>query len=311
MSQPLILESAAGRYRWHDHWATLPDTPAHRNNGRTHGIAALDDGRIVVFAQGVPGVLFFDARGRLVDAWGDRFVGAHGLSITRHHGPEQLWLTDQESCEVCRVDLQGNLQQRLDPPPFDQRPDGKFMPTWAEQHPGTGHIWVADGYGGSAVHRYDAAGKYLGRLTGEEGAGRFNCPHGLAFAPDGHAFIADRGNQRLAVYDAHGTFVSAHDGATHSPCGIDFHDGLLLVAELFTGVKLLDEKFNVLADLGAAPHIVHEATRPQGWPNLAGTPHVKPGTFNSPHDACFGKTGDLYIAEWIVGGRITKLEKLD
>ncbi len=310
MSNPPILGSGPHRYRCHDHWARIPDTPAGRLNGRTHGIVCLADGRIVVFCQAVPGLLFFNPDGELIESLGDRFVGAHGLSVTQFHGAEEFWVVDQCSCEVARLGLNGQLKQRLDHPPANERPGNAYQPTWAEQHPETGDIWVADGYGGSKVYRYSAAGDYLGRLTGEEGAGRFNCPHGLAFGPDGHLYIADRGNHRLAIYDADGTYLRHNDTATHSPCGFDFSDGLILVPELMTGVKLLDADLRIVAELGANPAVIDAADRPSAWPDLAGTEHVQPGLFNSPHDACFGPGGDLFVAEWIVGGRLTRLEKL-
>lgn len=39
----------------------------------------------------------------------------------------------------------------------------------------------------------------------------------------------------------------------------------------------------------------------------AATPSSK---FNSPHGAAADASGNLYVVEWITGGRITKLEKL-
>lgn len=296
-------------YTWHEDWATIPDTPSGRNNGRTHGVGVLSDGRVVVFAQTVPGVLFFDASGKLVESWGDRFVGAHGLTVVDHGGTESLLLADQESCEVARVSLTGELMLRLEHPPADQRPDGKYMPTWADINPTTGEYWIADGYGGSAVYRYDTKGKYVGRLTGEEGAGRFACPHGLRFAPDGTLYIADRGNHRVVVYDGDGNYLKHNDEVTHSPCGMDLRDGLILVPELSTGVKLLDQDLNLVAELGASD-IVTPDEKCEGWPNVDRSKYIKPGAFNSPHGACFGPNGDIYVVEWITGGRITKLEKI-
>ena len=35
-----------------------------------------------------------------------------------------------------------------------------------------------------------------------------------------------------------------------------------------------------------------------------------PGKFLHPHDACFDKDGNIFIAEWVATGRITKLRKL-
>jgi len=306
----IILGQGPHQYRWHDNWARIPQTASGRNNGRTHGVAVLDDGRVVVFNQASPGVLFFDASGKLVESWGDRFIGAHGMSLTRHDGQQQLWLVDQGSCEIARVNLRGELQQRLEAPPFEKWVNGRFVPTWAQECPATGDIWVADGYGGSAVYRYSREGRLLATLTGEEGAGRFACPHGLAFGPDGLLYIADRSNRRITVYDDQGRYLHHRDHVATSPCGLDFLDGLVLVPELRAGVKLLDMDLNLIVELGADPRIVDETHRPKAWPNLLGTDHVQPGLFNSPHDACFAPNGDIYVVEWIIGGRITKLEKM-
>jgi hypothetical protein len=304
----LTLGSGEDTYTWHEHWATLPDSLSVKENGRTHAMAVIPDGRVVVFMQADPSVVFFDAEGHQVGAWGERFSGAHGLTLVEHDGQPAFWLTDQKSKEVVKTTLDGEALQNLEAPPENHRPDGKYVPTWADQDPATGDIWVADGYGGSAIHRYASDGNYKSTILGDEESMRFNCPHGLRFGPDGNLYIADRGNRRIAVYDNDGKFIKANNEVTHSPCMFDFHNGLILVPELMTGVKVLDMKLNVVAELGANPAVVDEP-RPEGWPNLAGTEHVQPGKFNSPHGGCFGPDDSIYVAEWIVGGRITKLEK--
>lgn len=305
------------QYTWHDHWANLPDHPSARENGRTHGVAVTRTGDVVVFAQCNPAVLFFDPTGRPKAAWGDRFAGAHGLTLVREDNTEYLWLVDEKSCEVCKTTLDGKTVQSIDKPPHPAYDTGKYIPTWAAVHPDTGDIWVADGYGSSLVHRHDRTGKYLSSLDGSEGAGRFNCPHGIMFSPAGELWIADRANRRITIYDAQGKHLRHRDLVTHSPCGFSFSpDGTrVLVPELFTGIKLLDTAtLDCLAELGAGAEVGGDYARfwpprcPQGWPNLAGTPHVQPGHFNSPHGACLAPNGDLYCVEWIVGGRITKLE---
>jgi hypothetical protein len=30
-----------------------------------------------------------------------------------------------------------------------------------------------------------------------------------------------------------------------------------------------------------------------------------------PHDACFAPNGDIFVAEWVATGRITKLERVN
>ena len=34
------------------------------------------------------------------------------------------------------------------------------------------------------------------------------------------------------------------------------------------------------------------------------------GKFVHPHDACFDPDGNVFVVEWVVGGRVTRLRKL-
>jgi len=34
------------------------------------------------------------------------------------------------------------------------------------------------------------------------------------------------------------------------------------------------------------------------------------GKFFYPHDACFDRNGDIFVAEWVVPGRVSKLVKV-
>jgi sugar lactone lactonase YvrE len=299
-------------YTWLDNWARIPCTSFGAYNGRTHGVVTTSDHRVVVFNQARPGVLILDQHGKLLNAWGDHFPGAHGLTISREADGEFLWLADQSTTEVVKTTLDGRPLLHIQRPPHDIYKTKPYVPTWVAVHPGSGDVWVTDGYGSSHIHRHDKAGKYIATINGSEGAGEFRCPHGIGFGPDGLLYVADRGNHRITVYDHQGKHLKHNDDVTHSPCMFDFKDGLILVPELFTGVKLLDMNLKLVAELGANPQVHNPdnaSARPEGWPNLAGTPMVKPGFFNSPHGACFGPDGSLYVAEWIIGGRITKLVK--
>jgi len=184
---------------------------------------------------------------------------------------------------------------------------------------------VGDGYGGSALYRYDADGKYLGRWTGEESdeAGRFDSPHGVAFSPDSELYVTDRANHRICVYGADGKLLRHSDSACHSPCSFAFYDDKVAVAELYGSVKVLDHELNVLAELGAHPNLVPKSgweKKPKwdwpkwaeqvSWPEVDRAEHIKPGVFSSPHGIAATPNGDLYVVEWITGGRITKLEKI-
>ncbi|MFV1980831.1 MAG: hypothetical protein ACC655_06735, partial [Rhodothermia bacterium] len=170
--------------------------------------------------------------------------------------------------------------------------------------------WVADGYGSSYLHRYDKSGRYLSSLSGEEGAGRFDCPHGLwadmrSGVPE--LYVADRGNKRYQVYAMDGSFIRSY-GSDYmtSPDGASSYPGAgLLVPELFARVTILDDDDRPVAYIGSN----EEVCKIEGWPNHDPS-LIQPGKFNSPHGAVADADGNIYVVEWIVGGRITKLSRV-
>ena len=47
-----------------------------------------------------------------------------------------------------------------------------------------------------------------------------------------------------------------------------------------------------------------------GWPYLPAD-LIHAGKFNSPHGQAVDNQGNLYVTEWLIGGRHTKLAKTD
>ena len=305
------IETDTAEYRWIEDWGNIPDTPQGASNGRTHGVVASKSGNILVFHQASPAVLTYAPDGTLLGAWGD-YPGAHGMTLVEENGTEYLWLTDQDSHEVVKTTLSGDVVQSLKPPAHPAYEKGDYIPTWAavnsESLGGNGDIWVTDGYGCGLVHRFDRNGTYLSSLHGTEGAGRFNCPHGIWIGKrqgQMRLYIADRGNQRAQVYDMDGGFIKTFGSDfLNSPDVFAAHGDGLLIPDLNARLTLLDADDKVIAQLG----INDAAAALEGWPNNREL--VKPGVFNSPHGAASDADGNLYVVEWITGGRIIKLEKI-
>ena len=304
-----ILDTQAGKYVWHDQWLKVP-APASGHEGRTHGIVVTKSGEIVVFHQAVPAVAIYSAEGRLLRSWGD-YAGAHGVTLVEEEGVEYLWLTDERTCIAEKLTLDGKVIQSLSKPFHSAYESGRYVPTWVAvnevRHGGNGDIWVTDGYGSHLVHRYNAAGAYLQTIDGTEGGGRFDCPHGILFDPhkkEGELYIADRGNHRVQVYSADGKFkrIFGADFLT-SPDGFAFFRDQLVIPELKGRITIVDAQDRFVAYLGDNEPICVVP----GWPDQ--TP-LEPVKFNSPHAAAVDAEGNILVAEWRKGGRITKLEKL-
>jgi hypothetical protein len=307
-----IIGTEPYRFEWLEDWVKIPETPSGRENGRTHGVVVAKDGRVFIFYQAVPSVLVYDFQGQLLSSWGN-YPGAHGMTLVEEKGREFLWLADQGMTEVFKTTLDGEVVQTIPRPPFSAYPASPYIPTWVAvnegRHGGNGDIWIADGYGGFYIHRFDALGNYLQTLTGEEGAGRFNCPHGIAFDPrkkSGELYIADRGNHRVQVYDGEGHFlrVFGEDFLT-SPDGFSFHEDFLVIPELEVRVTLCDKNDNLITTLGENDSIKEE----YNWPQVERR-FIRTGYFNSPHGSAVDRTGNIFIGEWIVGGRVIKLRRL-
>ena len=304
-----LLKTNAGDYRWHENWALIPEEG--KANGRTHGVVVSKDGSVIIFHQASPAVLIYSPEGRLLQSWGD-YPGAHGLTLVEEEGVEFLWLADQQTQKVEKTTLEGEVIQSISQPSHPAyAAGGRYVPTWVAvnevRHGGNGDIWVADGYGCSLVHRFDAGGNYLGTLDGTEGAGAFACPHGIAFdtrkSPP-QLYVADRGNRRAQVYDANGCFRRVFGAEFFtSPDGFVVSGDRLIVPELLGRVTILDandQRIDSIGDGGVTQ-------KTQGWPNEN---CLNAGVFSSPHGAGADADGNLFVVEWRVGGRIIKLEKV-
>jgi hypothetical protein len=231
---------------------------------------------------------------------------------------------------VVKMRLDGQILSELPIPPQDPTipagPMGPYCPCGCvvdeERFGGTGDIWVADGYGSGLVHRFDKDGNHRSTLTGEEGSGRLLCPHAIFIdrrrgkVPE--LYIADRINVRVLVYDLEGGYLRTFGEAfLNSPSDFAKWGDLLVVAEIYERLAVLDSDDRLVGYIGADPN---PGAAQQGWPTRPGwpndlandgrteIPHLpQHDRFNSPHAVATDADGNLYVSEWLLGGRYTKL----
>ena len=87
---------------------------------------------------------------------------------------------------------------------------------------------------------------------------------------------------------------------------------LLDEAENCSRLAILDLDDRLVTYLGGNRAVASEP----GWPNRlddAGRPartnRLKQGLFNSPHGLATDDAGNIYVSEWLIGGRFIKLRK--
>jgi hypothetical protein len=326
---PLILGSGEHRYEVLHNWPQLPDKFTWQT---THNVAFDRAGNLYVIHEGHkdkpehPAVFVFDADGKYIRSFGSEFQGGgHGLEVHEENGEEFLYVTGyQHLKKFAKLTLDGKtvwvrhapMESGIYAAKEDTKPTGqwgrdRFMPTNIAFHPTSGDFYVADGYGAYVIHQYDRDANYKSTFGKDGNAdGEFNLPHGVWIdtrpGRDPSVVVADRVNARLQWFSLEGKHLQTLDGFL-LPANVDTRGEVMLVPDLRSRVTLLDGKNNVIAHLGDdeawREHVLKDGVRTH--------PDQRPaGKFIHPHDACFDADGNIFIAEWVATGRVTKLRKL-
>ncbi|MSU35126.1 MAG: hypothetical protein EXS36_08420 [Pedosphaera sp.] len=327
-----VIGSGSHRYEVHHNWAQLP---AKYSWQTTHNVAVDRHGMLYVIHEGRenlkdhPSIFVFDPKGRFVRAFGNQFQGGgHGLEVRTEGKQQFLYVTGyQQLKNFAKLTLSGEvvwekrapMASGLYPKDEDTKPIKRwgrdaFMPTNFAFLP-DGGFFVADGYGSFRIHRYDKNGNWLSMFgTPGKEAGQFNTPHGIWIdsrpGKTPSIVVADRANGRLQWFTLEGKYLKTLDGFI-LPANIDSLKDVLLVPDLSARITLLDGKDQVIVHLGEDPdwraQVLKDNMKLRG--NEKGEGWVS-GKFLHPHDACFDPAGNIFVAEWVNTGRITKLRKL-
>lgn len=331
-STQLVVGSGEHRYEVLHNWAQLPDKYSWQT---THNVAVDRDQQLYVIHEGRenmkdhPSIFVFDRRGRFVRAFGNQFQGGgHGLEVITEGKEQFLYVTGyQQLKNFAKLTLKGEviwekrapMESGLYPKDEDTKPTKRwgrdaFMPTNYAFLP-DGGFYLADGYGSFRMHRYDKNGKWLSMFGGVgTGPGQFNTSHGVVYdtrpGRKPSLCVADRANKRLQWFNLDGTHIKTLDGFI-LPANMDIHGDVMLVPDLSARITLLDKNDNVIVHLGEDPEwraqVLKDGMKLRGEPKGNGW---MPGRFLHPHDACFDPKGNIFVAEWVNTGRITKLRKL-
>lgn len=327
-SSQLIVGSGDHQYEVVHDWPQLPEPFRWQT---THNVAVDRAGHLYVIHEGHadkpdhPSIFVFDAEGKYVRSFGSQFQGGgHGIEVREEGGQEFLYVCAYQQVKaIAKLDLKGEVVWLQHAPVEsgiyaageDTHPEkiwgrDRFMPTNTAFLPDGGFL-VADGYGSYYIHHYDPTGKWRRCLGGPgEGEGTFDTPHGLwVDAREGHPpyiVVADRAHHQLQFLTLDGQYVRTIEGFG-LPANLDTFGSLMVVPELLGRVTLLDLRDNVVTHLGDDSARISSDTKhsirsdPRQWLR---------GKFVHPHDACFDREGNIFVAEWVATGRVTKLKRL-
>lgn len=328
-SGPKVVGEGEHRYEVLHDWAKLPDKFDWQI---THNVAVDSQNRLYVIHEGDharqdhPAIFVFDENGDFIKAFGSQFQGGgHGLEVRKEAEGEFLYVTGYQMLKTfAKLTLDGKtVWQKFAPMESGIYAKGeatkpekvwgrdRFMPTnfaFLED----GGFFLSDGYGAHTVHRYDAKGEWVGMIgsSGSE-SGQFNTPHGLWIddrdGGEAKLVVADRANKRLQWFSFDGDHLRTLDGFI-LPANLDRRGDVLLIPDLSARISLLVGKDTIL-HLGEDPEWRKLVTKDKNAMRRDPDQWVS-GKFIHPHDACFDAEGNIFVAEWVATGRVTKLRRL-
>ena len=292
-------------------WGKLPEG---RTFGGTHGAIATDKaGNVYVSTQSETGVLIYGADGRLTKTIANEYPEVHSMFYAQEDGVEYLYTTVQkgtpkENWLFVKMKTDGTVVQKITAPSeAGFKAPNEWRITSAVAGP-DGSIFIANGYGDSRIFRFDKGGQYRASYGGKGHTdGLFDCSHGLAVDTrydQPLLLVCDRENRRLCHFDFDGKFVSTTTMHLRRPCQISFHGDHAVISELEGRVTILDKDNAVVAFLGDNP----DKTQ---WANYGLLPKdIATATFSAAHGCHIDEQANIYISDWNVAGRITKLTRV-
>ncbi len=246
-------------------------------------------------------VFAVDREGYAVDEWlqhdeyltpprgsglGEVGRGPHKILLNPYDPEKHIWLVDDDMHEINIFTNDGQLVKTMGergvpgrgPNHFNRPTDIAWLPD--------GTFFVADGYAGTRVAKFDAQGNFLmdwGRPPADPanpGPYEFWSVHSIGISQDRRLFVVDREHSRMQVFDENGNFLEMWPTGHNSQilAHIVTVDDFIWVADWTTGrlVKYdLDGRY--ILDIGG--------------------PGALPGQFDGVHQIDVDQEGNLYVTE--------------
>lgn len=302
-----ILGHNNKRYRINTRWSQA-DVARNPVND-CHEMVQDQKGRILLLTNETKNnVLIYDKNGKLLDAWGTEYPGAHGLTLFNENGTDVLFICDNNRHQVIKTTLDGKVLMTLDYPKETEKYDKAedYVPTETAIAP-NGDIYVADGYGKDYIIQYDAHGRYIRHFGGRgDEAGNLLNAHGVCMDLRDQAkpslIATSRQENAFKRYDLAGNYLETIVLPGAWVCRPVIRGDYLYAAVLQSNsrqwtesgfVTILDKNNKVVSNLAGSEPTYTGATPDEMYQTIK--------AFQYPHDVCVDDEENLYVAQWNSG----------
>jgi hypothetical protein len=245
-------------------------------------------------------IIVVDAQGNITEdwtQWDDKFKRPHAIYISPYDAQKHVWVVDDHTHAIYKFTNDGKqLVQTIGTPNMPGADGTHFnRPTFIAWLP-DGTFYVADGYNGTRVAKFDASGKFLldfgkrgdpGKETRPE---YMNNVHGIAVDVETRrVFVNDRDNNRIQIFDENGKYLSEWRIAVR-PSSLH-----LIVIGDDRKLATFDRNTHKMLKYELDGRLIYS------W----GTLGDFPGTLWGVHGMATDQEGNLYVAE-VDAGRFQK-----
>ena len=242
-----------------------------------------------------------DANGNIAERWtqwDSLFKRPHAIYINPYDPDKNVWVVDDFRHAIYKFTHDGKQLLQTIGTPNEHGEDAQHFnrPTFLTWLPDS-TMFVADGYNGTRVAKFDKGGKFLltwgqkGNPPNETRPGYFNTVHGIAADPQTRrVFVIDRSNRRIQVFDENGKFLD--QWSTGAP-GTSNPQFLFLSAD--RKLWLPDDRSWKIVGYDLEGHLLY------AW----GSQGEGAGGMWNVHGMSVDQEGNLYIAE-VGNGRAQK-----
>ena len=211
------IQFPIGRLPWRD--ATVSALPGAGGTGQDPDDGPkLWKGTVGVDAKWEHCLTVVDANGNIVETWTQwdkNFKRPHYVAINPYDPDKHVWVVDDHMHAIYKFTHDGKQMVQTIGTPTVKGADGTHFnrPTFLAWLPDS-TMFVADGYNGTRVAKFDKDGKFLmawgqkGTPPNDKRPGYMNNVHGIAVDPQTRrVFVNDRANHRVQVFDDNGKYL--------------------------------------------------------------------------------------------------------
>jgi sugar lactone lactonase YvrE len=303
----IIIGHNSHKYKVIPGWGLL-DTDKNPVND-CHEMVEDAKGRLIMCTNETKNnIIIYDKSGKLLETWGNKYPGAHGLTIGNEGGQQFLLLTDTARHQVIKTDLKGKEIFKIDYPKESGVYDSpnQFVPTETAVNPANGDIYVADGYGANYVMQYDAKGKFIRHFGGKgETNETFNTCHGVLVdtrdAKSPTLLVTDRMHQCLKRFTLEGKYLTTYKLPGTFICRPVLHGKYIYGAAYRSTnaswgnsgyIQILDENMKVVSTPGGSEPIYKNGVLQRQYKD------DPDNVFMHPHDVYVDSDENIYIPQW-------------